>query len=100
MYINTPNPDPAGEPVVKQIEIGGGVVYTLEGFRYTVRGTVEHINEETQAVYVHAPGVKQWVHLHTIIDAFSKEDQSSQAVVDTDTAILLQEAVQKVDLSG
>lgn len=95
MTINTPNPD-GDDPIVKDVVQGGGVAFQLPGFRYIVRGTVRAINEETDAVYVESPGVKQWVHKNTIIDAFSVDDQRSQAVVDTDASLLLQEAAQNL----
>lgn len=80
MRIETPNPDPAGGPIIKEIVVGGGVRIRLEGTRYASEATVLSINEEEGLASVRGVGFTAVVNGAAILDATSPEDRTYQEI--------------------
>lgn len=79
MIIDTPNPE-GGEPIRKQIVVGGGVTFKVEGWRYSMLGTVTDLNEGKDEVRVQGTGFEGWVPRRMVIDASSVEQNTFQEI--------------------
>lgn len=82
MRISTPNPDPEGPPIMKDVVVGGGVRVRLEGTRWATEATVAAIDEEAQTATVRGVGFTAIVNIPAIMDATTPEERSYQSIVE------------------
>lgn len=80
MKISTPTLE--GPPIEKEVEIGGGVRFRLEGTRWLTEGTVVSIDENAETVRVQGPGFSAVLHKSAIRDATGCDHRQYQAIHD------------------
>lgn len=81
MRIYTPNPN-GEQPIVKEIVVGSGVVFKINGYRYSFEGEVLEIREITAEVLVRGVGFEDWISLAAIKDARTPQEQIFQSITD------------------
>lgn len=86
MQINTPNPDTEAGPIVKNVVVGGGITFKIEGFRYSVEGEVLEINEADELVRVKNADFEGWVPKRMIKDSKSPEEHTFQGIYDNNVS--------------